>query len=96
MPEKVVNLPDSCTIRMDGQLHESQDFVAVISRKNGDASIFYNTDALTLGMAVKLIAKEFVICVSNCTPQEQQEIEAILGDAFVLERLREADEKDRG
>ena len=93
---EVKTLPDNCTIRMDGQLHESQDFVAVISRSNGDASIFYNTDALTLGMAVKLIAKEFVMCVSQLQPSEQAEIEAILGDAFVLERLREADEENRG
>ena len=85
----IKTLPDNCTIRMDGQLHESQDFVAVISRSNGDASIFYNTDALTLGMAMTMVAKEFVRCVSNCTLAEQQEIQAILGDAFILERLRE-------
>lgn len=91
----VKTLPDSCAVRMDGELHESQDFVAVISRSNGDASIYYNTDALTLGMAVKLIAKEFVMCVSQLSPSEQQEIESILGDAFVLERLREANETDR-
>ena len=85
----IKTLPDNCIIRMDGQLHESQDFVAVISRSNGDASIFYNTDALTLGMAMKMVAKEFVTCISQCTLAEQQEIQAILGDAFILERLRE-------
>jgi hypothetical protein len=85
----IKTLPDNCTVRMDGLLYESQDFVAILSKDNGDASIFYNTDALTLGMAMKMIAKEFVTCVSECTPSEQQEIQAILGDAFILERLRE-------
>ena len=93
---KVVNMPDNCQILMDGELTSSNDFVAVLARDNGDASIYYNTDALTLGMAVKLIAKEFVRCVSECTPSEQQEIEAVLGDAFVLERLREGIEENRG
>lgn len=92
----VINMPDTCTVRMDGELTESQDFVAILSRPNGDASVYYNTDALTLGMAMKMVAKEFVKCVSECTLQEQQEIESILGDAFVLERLRETDETDRG
>ena len=96
MSNNVVNLPDSCTVRMDGNLHESRDFVAVLSRENGDASIFYNTDALTLGMAVKMIAVEYVRCISNCTPEEQQAIENILGDAFVLERMREVSEGNRG
>lgn len=82
-------LPDTCTVRMDGNLHESQDFVTILSKENGDASIFYNTDALTLGMAMKMVAKEFVICISQCTLAEQQEIQAILGDAFIIERLRE-------
>ena len=82
-------LPDTCTVRMDGNLHESQDFVTILSKENGDASIFYNTDALTLGMAMKMVAKEFVTCVSQCTLAEQQEIQAILGDAFILERLCE-------
>ena len=85
----VVNLPDTCTVRMDGQVHSSDDFVAILSKENGDASIFYNTDALTLGMAMKMIAKQFVECVNECTPQEQQEIEAILGDAFIKEKVED-------
>ena len=92
MTNKVVTLPDTCTVRMDGALYESDDFVAILSEKDGDTSIFYNTDALTLGIAFKLVAKEFVKCVEQCSPSEQQEIEAILCDVHILERLREADE----
>ena len=96
MSNNVVNLPDTCTVRMDGELHESRDFVTVIGRANGDASVFYNTDALTLGMAVKLIAVEYVRCLTNCTPDEQKAIESILGDAFAIERMREVSEENRG
>lgn len=96
MNSKVIKLPDTCTVRMDGQLHESRDFVTVIGRESGDASIFYNTDALTLGMAVKMIAVEYVKCIGNCTPEDQQAIESILGEAFILERMREVSEGNRG
>lgn len=84
----IINMPDICTVLMDGKTDKSNDFVCVLAKENGDASIYYNTDALTLGMAIKLIAKEFVQCVDQCTLEEQQEIQAILGDAYVLERLR--------
>lgn len=84
---QVVNLPDSCTVRMDGELHESHDFVAILAKKNGDTSIYYNTDALTLGMAVKLTAKQFVEQVSKCSPEDQLQIQGILGDAFILEGI---------
>jgi len=92
MANKVVNLPDNCIVRMDGALYESDDFVAILSKKDGDTSIFYSTDALTLGIAFKLVAKEFVKCVEQCSPSEQQEIEAILGNVNILERLRETNE----
>jgi hypothetical protein len=92
MTNKVVTLPDTCIVRMDGDLCESDDFVAILSKEDGDIAIFYNTDALTLGLAFKLVAKEFVKCAEQCTPSEQQEIEAILGNVNILERLREADE----
>lgn len=83
---KIETLPDACIVRMDGAIHESQDYVAVLARPNGDASLFYNTDALTLGMSMKLIIKAFIECVSQCTLEEQKEIEQILGNAFITER----------
>ena len=89
---EIISMPDSCSVLMDGKTQTSRDFVAILAKENGDTSIFFNTDALTLGLAMKLIAKEFVICVSECSLSEQQEIEAILGDAFILERLRQDEE----
>jgi len=80
-------IKDSCMVVMDGKTTASTDFVAILARDSGDTSIYYNTDALTLGMAIKLIAKEFIHCISNCTPAEQDHIKAILGDAFILERF---------
>lgn len=72
-------------VMMDGEETSSTDFVAILARENGDTSVFYNTDALTLGMSIKLLAKQFVESMAQCTEEERTQVSAILGDAFVVE-----------
>lgn len=72
---------------MDGATQESQDFVAVLAKDNGDASLFYCTDALTLGMAMKMVAKAFITEMNEVHEEEREQIELILGDAFIKERM---------
>lgn len=81
MEEKII-----CTVEMDGKTTSSDDFVAILSKENGDASIFYNTDALTLGMAMKMVARAFVECMDKCPEKEREEITEILGTAFVADK----------
>lgn len=81
MEEKI-----TCTVEMDGKTTISDDFVAILSKENGDASIFYNTDALTLGMAMKMVARAFVECMDKCPEKEREEITEILGAAFVADK----------
>lgn len=78
---------DTCIIKMDGATQESQDFVAVLAKDNGDASLFYCTDALTLGMAMKMVAKAFITEMNEVPEEEREQIELILGDAFIKERM---------
>lgn len=78
-----------CTVEMDGKTTTSDDFVAILSKENGDASIFYNTDALTLGMAMKMVARAFVECIDKCPEKEREEITEILGAAFVADKPAE-------
>lgn len=86
---ETTNKDIKCIIEMDGVGHETDDFVAILSKENGDASIFYNTDALTLGMAVKMVARAFVECMHECSEEEQAEITAILGTAFIGDKPEE-------
>lgn len=79
----------TCTVEMDGKTTTSDDFVAILSKENGDASIFYNTDALTLGMAMKMVARAFVECMDKCPEKERKEITEILGAAFVADKPAE-------
>ena len=88
MKERIImKNKDLCTIQMDGKEHQSEDFVAVLAKDNGDASLFYQTDALTLGMAMKMVAKAFIVEMSELPDEQRNEIENILGDAFIKERL---------
>lgn len=78
-----------CTVEMDGEIRTSDDFVCVMAKENGDASIFYNTDALTLGMAMKMIAKMFVEAMGELPEEERSMVSDILGDSFILEKAQE-------
>lgn len=80
----VACLPDTCTIRLGEDLKKSEDFVAVLSSKDGPMVVYYSTDALTLGLAIKLISAAFVGCMNECTQEERDSITGILGDAFVV------------
>lgn len=86
---EVVDMPISCTVVMDGKGTTSDDFVAILSKENGDASIFYNTDALTLGMAMKMVARAFVECMNDCSEDERNEITEVLGAAFIADAEKE-------
>lgn len=85
--EEATNMPVRCEVTMDGRGYVSDDFVAILSKENGDASIFYNTDALTLGMAIKMISKQFVDSMHTLTEEERQEITEVLGEAYVVDNL---------
>lgn len=78
-----------CMVIMEEEPVQSNDFVCVMARENGDASIFYNTDAITLGMAMKMVAKAFVDAMGQLSEEERTMVSDILGDAFFLERPQE-------
>lgn len=80
---------DTCTVQMDKEVKQSNDFVAILSHENGDASLYYCTDALTLGMAMKMVAKAFITEMNTLGEEERAQIEDILGDAFIKEKVEE-------
>lgn len=75
-----------CAVAMDGDVKQSTDFIAILHKSNGDASIMYNTDTLSIGMAVKMLAKVYVDSLSKCSDDERREIEATLGEALAFDK----------
>lgn len=80
--EEGTNTPVKCEVTMDGEVTSSEDFVAVLSKENGDAGIFYNTDAITLGMAMKMVAKAFVDSMAQLPEEDRNTVTKILGGDF--------------
>lgn len=80
--EEKTEMPIRCEVQMDGQGYVSDDFVCIMVQENGDTSLFYNTDALTLGMGMKMIARAFVESMNNLSDEERDMVTRILGNQF--------------
>lgn len=76
--EDVLNEEPTCTVVMDGEACGSNDFIAVLNMNDGESTVYYNTDALSLGMAAKMIIRQFNEALSKCSEDERKEINAIL------------------
>lgn len=83
----VIKLPDICTVRLEDELVQSDDFVAILAKEDGDTTIYYNTDALTLGIAFKLVLREFITCLRKCSEEEQELILDTLDLQYLLNDL---------
>jgi hypothetical protein len=84
---EVHEMPPVCNIRIDDTLVESNDFIAVLYTEEGP-ELYYNTDALTVGLAVKLLMQELVELLRNCSTEELLEVSKELGMDFLQEAVR--------
>ena len=72
-------LKPHCTVTMDQEIVESDEFLAFIVKSDGDVGMYYSTDAMTMGMAMQMCIREFTFLMSKISEEEQAEIHAILG-----------------
>lgn len=72
----------NCTVVMDGEENTSDDFICIMCKENGDTSLYYNTDAITLGMGMKMIARAFVESMARLTEEEREAVSSVLGNDF--------------
>lgn len=76
-----------CSIMFEEKVQVSDDFIAILSDESGNASIFYHTDAMTMGMAIKLVAHEYIRLLKELPDSDQAAIVGILGAEFSAEAL---------
>lgn len=76
--EEKTETPVLCTVAMDGETYSSEEFVTILAKDTGDASIFYNTDALTLGMSMKMVTRAFVESMQQLSEEERAQVSSIL------------------
>ena len=83
--EDVMGLAPLCTITMDDTFEVSDDFVAVLSKGEGCTALRYNTDTLTLGFAVKMLAREYFSQLEQLNKEDREEVEGIIGSMTMEE-----------
>lgn len=79
---KVINGNNTtkCTVTMDNTVSTFTDFVAVgYDAKSGKTTFLQNTDAVTLGMASKMIMKAFMDAYNALDKKDKLNIDSILG-----------------
>ena len=75
----------SCMVMMDGEVLQSNDFVALFPKETGGMSIMYHTDVLTLGFAVKVLLREYVEALSNESAENAEEVGKLLSMLDLVE-----------
>lgn len=70
---------DICTVTLNGETRVSTEYIAILTKPDGDAAFYYNADALTMGMAMRLCAKAFADMLNKLDELERNEINEILG-----------------
>ena len=77
--EDVMGFGPTCTVMMDETFEVSDDFVAVLSMDDDRMALRYNTDAMTLGFAVKMLAREYFNQLEQLDVEDREEVESIIG-----------------
>lgn len=74
-----------CKVQFEGKEFESNDFVCVMADNEKGAVMHYHTDALTLGMAVQMIALAYKEELAKLPEEEQK----MVTDALLIGGLDE-------
>ena len=74
-----ISIPDvRCTVKMDGETYTGEDFVAIITKEDGNHSMFYNTDPVTIGIAIKMLTERFDAMMKTYSEEDRREICEVL------------------
>lgn len=77
--EEVLREPEpSCMVMMDDTMESTNDFVAVLAKDDGGVALRYNTDALTMGMAAKILNERYHRMLDELDEEIQAEIKDVV------------------
>lgn len=69
---------DVCTVKEQKVVYASDEYVTILGRKDGSATLHYHADAMTLGIAYKLISTAFKQSLEELPLKDSMEILDIL------------------
>ena len=76
--EDVMNGISKCIVHMDGESIDSDDFIAILAAADGSTKLYYNTDVLTVGLAIKELSLHYEKMMAELTPEERDEVREVL------------------
>ena len=78
--DDVMKEQPTCTVVADGEVNSSSDYIALLYSPNGEATLHYNTDAVSLGMAIQMIAKKYREILDSYPEETRNEIREVLAN----------------
>lgn len=69
-----------CIVEGGGKLYKAEDFVAFMYNPTTGLSMFYQTDALTMGTVMQMAAEQFAVMLQDLTVEEAEMVNAVLTD----------------
>lgn len=76
--EDVMKAESMCTVAMNGEIIGSSDFIAVINTPDGGTHLLYDTDPITLGQAIQMLANRFEEVMDSYPEETRREIREVL------------------
>lgn len=76
--EEVMKSTPTCTITMDGEVVDTNDFIAIINDADGETHLMYNTDPVTLGQAIQMLSARFEELMTSYPEETRNEIMEVL------------------
>ena len=70
-----------CSVGFGRATDSSVDFIAVLGKDDGSASIYVNTDTLQLGLAIKMLTASFIDLLEKCSEEERMNIALVMNGA---------------
>ena len=76
--EDVMSTKPTCTVAMDDETVGSNDFIAIINMPDGQTSLMYNTDVISLGVAIKMLSERYTALLLECPEELRDEVREVL------------------
>ena len=78
--EDVMTDKNTCVVEMNGNAHISTDFIAILCTPDGETTMHYNTDVVTMGMAIQMISRRYAEHLALLPEETQNAVREVLAN----------------
>ncbi len=78
--EDVMTDKSTCVVEMNGKAYISTDFIAILCTPDGETTLHYNTDVVTMGMAIQMISRRYAEHLASLPEETQNAVREVLAN----------------